>query len=72
MFKIINSSTFGHILGNNDLPQMPFKIDGDKNMKSRCHYDCKRFGHICCKLGKGKEECRTEENCPVHGVYLSV
>jgi hypothetical protein len=51
---------------------MHFKVDGDKRIKSRCQYDCEMFGHICCKLENGKEECRTQENCPVHGLYLIV
>ena len=36
-----------------------------KNEKiPKCAFDCEAFGHICCRLGDGNEECRKKTNCP--------
>ena len=34
----------------------------------QCVFDCASFGHICCRLASGKEECRTKDNCPDPGL----
>jgi len=31
---------------------------------SKCEFDCKASGHICCQLSNGIQECRKDENCP--------
>ena len=36
----------------------------------KCAFDCKSFGHICCRLGNGIEECRTKDNCPDPGKHF--
>ena len=36
---------------------------------SKCQFDCKASGHICCQLSDGIQECRTEQNCPKVGMY---
>ena len=36
---------------------------------SKCEFDCKATGHICCQLSNGIQECRTDENCPKLGMY---
>ena len=33
----------------------------------KCAFDCESFGHICCRLGNGIQECRTKNNCPDPG-----
>ena len=34
------------------------------DQRPKCAFDCESFGHICCRLGDEKEECRKETNCP--------
>ena len=36
---------------------------------SKCEFDCTAFGHICCQLSNGIQECRKDENCPKLGMY---
>ena len=40
---------------------------------SKCEFDCKASGHICCQLSDGIQECREDTNCPkdkiVQGMY---
>ena len=36
---------------------------------SKCEFDCKASGHICCQLSNGIQECRKDENCPKLGMY---
>ena len=36
----------------------------------KCVFDCESFGHICCRLGNGIQECRTKSNCPDPGKYF--
>jgi len=31
---------------------------------SKCEFDCKASGHICCQLSDGIQECRKDKNCP--------
>ena len=33
----------------------------------QCTFDCEVYGHICCRLRNGEEECRTKNNCPDPG-----
>ena len=37
----------------------------------KCAFDCESFGHICCRLGDGIQECRKKINCPDPGKYFS-